>query len=383
MEPGLLGRRPSGTVQRGLTRLPGIDVIRGLCILEVVIHHINIRIRFNQSPMGALLPKWLNNALFWSGSYSVKVFFVVSGFLITSTILARWNSLPEIDLKGFYRLRAARIAPLMLLVITVLSVLQLTGATGFVINPTRTTLPRALLAALTFHVNWLESRVSYLPGAWDILWSLSVEEVFYLAYPVLCRFFRNRWLPIALAVALIIAGPFFRTVLAPNEIASDYAYFANMDGIAIGCIAAILARRVRISPLWGAAIMLYVVTIRYGLPRVGLDVTLLEIGTALAILGLTTPSEPSRWTAPLRRLGRNSYEVYLTHMFVVTTGTTIYMAFGKPIAWAPLWFLGMFLLAAILGDAVAHFYSEPMNRRLRRTQSVRPARPKLGAAASM
>ncbi|MDE3195092.1 MAG: acyltransferase family protein, partial [Acidobacteriota bacterium] len=92
-----MDRRSAGSLRRGLTRLPGIDIIRGLCILEVVIHHINIRIRFNQSPLGAQLPKWLNNALFWSGSYSVKVFFVVSGFLITSTILARWGSLPEID----------------------------------------------------------------------------------------------------------------------------------------------------------------------------------------------------------------------------------------------------------------------------------------------
>lgn len=370
MESGVLDLRPPRTLPAGLTRLPGIDIIRGLCILEVVIHHINIRIRFNKSPLGALLPGWTNNALFWSGSYAVKVFFVVSGFLITSTILARWKSLPEIDRKGFYRLRAARIAPLMLAVLAILSVLHLAGATGFVINPARTTLPRALLAALTFHVNWLETRVSYLPGAWDILWSLSVEEVFYLGYPVLCRFFRNRWLPIVLAASLIIAGPFFRTVLAPNEIGSDYAYLANMDGIAIGCITAVFASRIRISAYWGAAIMLYVVTVRYGLPKAGLDVTLLEIGTALTILGLTSPGTPSRWTLPMRWLGRNSYEVYLTHMFVVTTGTTLYTALGKPIAWAPLWFLGMFLAAAVMGDLVARFYSEPLNRKLRAKRSL-------------
>lgn len=365
MESGLLDLGPARTLRRGLTRLPGIDVIRGLCILEVVIHHINIRIRFNKSPLGSFVPDWANNTLFWSGSYAVKVFFVVSGFLITSTILARWKSLPEIDLKGFYRLRAARIAPLMLVTLTILSVLHLAGATGFVINPARATLPRALLAALTFHVNWLESRVSYLPGAWDIVWSLSVEEIFYLAYPALCRYFRNKWQPITLAGALIAAGPFFRTVLAHNEIASDYSYLSNMDGIAIGCLAAMAASRVRIKPYWGAALMLYVVTVRFGLPRTGLDVTLLEIGTALAILGLTAPNTPSRWTAPLRWLGRNSYEVYLTHMFVVTAGTTLYNAVGKPIAWAPFWFLGMFATAAALGGVAARFYSEPLNRKLR------------------
>ncbi|MDE3194725.1 MAG: acyltransferase, partial [Acidobacteriota bacterium] len=235
----------------------------------------------------------------------------------------------------------------------------------------------------TFHVNWLESRVSYLPGSWDILWSLSVEEVFYLAYPVLCRFFRNRWLPVGLASALIFAGPFFRTVLAANEIGSDYAYLANMDGIAIGCIAAALVARVRVRSWWGAAIMLYVVTVRVWLPKAGLDVTVLEIGTALAILGMTAPSEGSGWTVPLRWLGRNSYEVYLTHMFVVTTGTTLYTAMGKPIAWAPAWFAGMFVVAAILGDLIARLYSEPLNRSLRRDRTGWPARRNRTAAASM
>ena len=64
-------------------RLESVDFLRGLCAFLVVIHHINLRIKFNKSSFGVLLPDDLNRALFWTGSYSVKVFFVVSGFLIT------------------------------------------------------------------------------------------------------------------------------------------------------------------------------------------------------------------------------------------------------------------------------------------------------------
>ena len=59
-------------------------------------------------------------------------------------------------------------------------------------------LGRALLAALTFHIGYLEATRGYLPGGWDILWSLSVEEMFYLAFPLVARLLRKRWLLISL-----------------------------------------------------------------------------------------------------------------------------------------------------------------------------------------
>jgi len=71
----------------------------------------------------------------------------------------------------------------------------------------------------------------------------------------------------------------------------------------------------------------------------------------------------SRWTAPIRWFGRHSYEVYLTHEFVVVWGTMLYMKLRRgPL---PLWFLGILLLTAPLGAIVATYFSEPMNRRLR------------------
>ena len=103
--------------------------LRGLCVLAVVLLHINLRLHFEKSSLGSAIPKPLYPRLiFWSGHDAVKIFFVVSGFLITSTILARWGALPQIDLKAFYRLRAARIAPLLLAILAILSILHLSGA---------------------------------------------------------------------------------------------------------------------------------------------------------------------------------------------------------------------------------------------------------------
>lgn len=346
-----------------MKRSEAIDCLRGLSILAVVAHHINLRLHY-----GALLPDILNRALFWSGSQAVKVFFAISGYLITTNILKRWGTLRDIDVKRFYQLRFARIAPLLLALTAVLSMLHLTGANGFVINPKRASLPRAVLAALTFHVNWLEAHVGYLPGAWDILWSLSVEEAFYFFYPLLCRYVRWRWILWALAAALLVAGPLYRSVWAMNEIASDYAWLANMDCIAIGCIAAVVPKPRRRIPvrIAGIAMIALVIVFRSAARAMGLytyetATTVLAAGAAFVLVS----TDRAPWTRPLRWYGVHSYEVYLTHMFVVTWGTQLFAASGTPLPWAPLWFAGMIGIAGVLGAVVSRTFSEPMNRRLR------------------
>src|SRR5208282_2926445 len=133
------------------------------------------------------LPDQLVSSLVWNGQFGVQIFFAVSGFLITSTTLRRWGSLSRINIRDFYLLRFARIAPLFALLITVLTFLHLAHIKHFVLMPETGGLGRALLAAFTFQVNVLEARRGYLPGSWDILWSLSVEEMFYLFFPPICR----------------------------------------------------------------------------------------------------------------------------------------------------------------------------------------------------
>jgi peptidoglycan/LPS O-acetylase OafA/YrhL len=368
-------------------RVPAIDVLRGLCIIAVVLHHINLRIPFKNSAFGAMLSPAVNRVLFWDGAYGVTVFFVISGFLITTWSLKRWSTPAQINMRQFYRMRFARIMPCLLALLGLLAVLHLTGRYGFVISPQRTTLPRALLAALTFHVNRLESTRGYLPGAWDVLWSLSVEEMFYVFFPILCRTTRNLTAFIAVLSCFVIIGPFARTILTHNSLWQDYGYLACMDGIALGCIAAVVvramqARKINLRPralaglqLSGAALSIFIIAFRQttwvlGLPKAGLNVTVLEFGAALMLIAMQLRFEsgaarPYSINAVLRWFGRNSYEVYLTHMLVVWPMMRIFYDLRQPINSAPLWFLAITALAGILGYVVARFYSEPLNQRLR------------------
>ncbi len=361
-------------------RSAGIDVLRGLLVLLVTLHHIHLRFTIRRFDVDALLPKPVARVVFWSGYFSVITFFVISGFLITNLSLRRWTSLDRISWQQFYRLRFARIAPCLLLLILVLSGLHLAQADGFVIGPDRPGLWRVVLAALAFHVNWLEGHHGYLPGGWDVLWSLSVEEVFYLSFPVVCLGLRSvRGLLVPL-LALVAIGPFNRTALAGREPWEDYAYLSCMDGIAFGCLAALLTAHRRLSlrvlrsmmALGIAAVSLIVVfrsaAWSLGLHQIGLGVSVLELGVALILIALSGGiGSPllARGTGLLRSVGRCSYEIYLTHMLVIL-GLMPFIVASKPgSAWIPVWYVGLLISSVALGWVVHQLYSEPLNRSLR------------------
>jgi peptidoglycan/LPS O-acetylase OafA/YrhL len=406
--------------QKTEQRVPGIDVLRGLCIVAVVLHHINLRIHFRDSTLGQWIGPAANRVLFWNGYYGVRVFFVISGFLIATWSLRRWGTLSQLKRRQFYLMRFARIVPCLLALLVVLSICDLAGVPKFVINPQHTSLGRALLAALTFHVNWLEARTGYLPGAWDVLWSLSVEEVFYVFFPLLCTFLRKQALLIALLFCFVLIGPFAR-VRTHNELWADYGYLACMDGIALGCLAALVSAKIKLGNkanlalrIFGVLLCLFITVFRgtaarLGLYKIGLDVTALEVGAALLVIALQQRFEARgvlthstadakaqssrraaiartiseaffRSTAFLRWFGRNSYEVYLTHMLVVWPMVGLFFYFHQSINRSALWFLATTALTGIAGCAVARFYSEPLNRALR--ARFAPAAPKRATVAA-
>lgn len=369
-------------VKKESGRCAGIDVLRGLSIILVVLHHTNTHMGINHVSFARMLPKPLARILFWNGATGVTVFFAISGFLITSNLLRRWGTLERVRLGDFYRLRMARIAPLLLALLAVLSCLHLAHAREFTIHPAQASLPRALLAALTFHSNWLESARGYLPANWDVLWSLSVEEMFYLFFPLLCVVTRKPRLLTAVLLGFVAVAPFAR-VHYGESLWAEYGYFSCMDAIALGCLAAMavphIPRRdviLRWMAIAGTALMLLVTVVMrtWNLSRIcpplygwQLDNTALALGTSLMLIALSCRNRAGRWpTAPLRWFGRNSYEVYLTHMFVVTWGIQLFVARGLSVTWAPMAYLAMLALSGGLGAILARWYSEPLNRRLRR-----------------
>jgi peptidoglycan/LPS O-acetylase OafA/YrhL len=379
---------------RSWIRLDGVDLLRGLAIFFVLMNHVNMRLLGAKVPYTHGLPPQLVYSLVWNGQFGVQMFFAVSGFLITSTTLRRWGSISSVNIRDFYLLRFARIAPLLLLLLAVLSALHFAHVKNFVVSQKTGGLGRALLAALTFHVNLLEARRDYLPAGWDILWSLSVEEMFYLFFPLACRLFRReRFLLVPLLVFVTI-GPFARSrAFNHNPVWREYSYLGGMDAIALGCLTALFVAKRHLSRpalrtlgVLGAALLIFSLgfSIRaysWGLGRNGLNMTILAAGTCMLIaVAAQTQWRAPRILTPLLRLGQRSYEVYLTHIFTVLGCFSLFIAAGKPMGYVPTLFLAVILLAALLGELVAQGYSEPMNRWLRKRWGDGPA--KLGSVTS-
>ncbi len=270
------------------------------------------------------------------------------------------------------------------------ALLHFAGLQDFVVSAKTGGLGRALLAALTFHVNVLEARRGYLPGNWDVLWSLSVEEMFYLFFPIAAWLLGRVKLFIPFLFVFIVLGPFGRTVLAHgNDTWQEYSYLGGMDAIALGCLTALIVSRGRFSPAalralaWIGSALVFGMLAFSGFPflfplgATGLEETIIAIGACMVIIA----AAHTQWRCPnvllpFRRMGQRSYEVYLTHMFVVFAFFHLFLALGKPMWFVPLFFLFTIVVATVLGDLVAGFYSDRMNATLR----ARWGEGKLGSA---
>jgi peptidoglycan/LPS O-acetylase OafA/YrhL len=370
-------------------RFDTIDVLRGLSILAVVLLHTWIRFYFASLDASVGMPQWLSHILFRQGGNGVTVFFAISGFLITTTSLRRFGSLANMRPAIFYRIRFARIGPPLFLLIAILSTLAIAGVEGFVVK--HGTLHGAVLSALTFTLNHYEAVNGYLPANWDVLWSLSIEETFYLFFPLTCILFLQRkaglWLWITLLTTFIILGPFGRTIWAHTDIAAEKSYLGGMSPIALGCLTALLTAHLQkrlprrrilyVVEALGIFLLVWMVAwprwhwlhpLMHRIGISGVDDTLLALGTCLVMLAsVLLHQKGSHFTTPIRWFGRHSYEIYLTHEFLVILGVELYLKLNAqhhagPL---PLWFIGILLLTAPLGWLVARFFSEPLNRALR------------------
>ena len=146
-----------------------MDVLRGLAILFVVLNHVHMRLVIAHIPYVAATSKPLIASLVWNGQFGVQIFFAVSGFLITSTALRRWGTPSNVRLRDFYLLRVARIAPMLLVLLALMTVLHCANVSPFVVSEKTGGIRRALLAALTLHVNLLQAQRGWLPANWGVL----------------------------------------------------------------------------------------------------------------------------------------------------------------------------------------------------------------------
>jgi peptidoglycan/LPS O-acetylase OafA/YrhL len=291
--------RASTSPSRKLGYVPALDGLRGVAVTLVVLHHADV------------LP---------GGYIGVDVFFVLSGFLITSLLLEEHDARGRISLIGFYARRARRILPALLaLLLAYLAVVGLAGGSGV----------RAVAFAGFFTGNAVQAFVvpnplSHAGLGLAHLWSLAEEEQFYLLWPVaLVVLARTRRLIPALALVLA-AVMVWKGVLAADGARFDRIYYGpdtHADGLLAGALLAAFRWR---KPL------------RVPEPIPMLSFALLFVGSMIGLLsdagwlyiwpflllgcvGMTAAAAADTRMAtllslrPLVGLGKMSYSLYLWH----------------------------------------------------------------------
>jgi len=314
-------------------RIPSLDGLRALSIAAVLLGHLTGTLGFPS----AVTPIVNGRGTLPFAHTGVRVFFVISGFLITGLLLHETERTGTIDVPRFYLRRTLRIFPAY---IALLVVLVLLDATGVVQIPTRD-----FWHAWTYTMNYDGQRV------WDVghLWSLAVEEQFYLVWPAVVLLAGSRRSALRIALGVIVVAPIIRVIEASTTALPSID--TSFDAIAAGCVLA-LSRdtlmthawyRRAVASRWIALVLIVaglVASIRYR-PGLLIGETLMNVGIALAVdrcvrrptgrFGRLLNARPVVW------IGTLSYSLYLWQQpFINRTSHATVATFPLNIALAVL-----------------------------------------------
>ena len=277
-----------------------------------------------------------------AGRYGVPLFFVLSSYLITELLIREHQKTGTIDVLRFYLRRALRIWPLYVVFVVAVSALlrKALGPDAFPSN--------YLAALLLFFGNWAMMR-GWGPAAGDLLtgplWSVSIEEQFYLVWPLLLRVVgvgRIRRLALAM-VMLAVAARLAMDLAGARDTTVWYSSFTWMDAIGTGALLAVSLRGevYRVTPpvrvlllaagpgLWLAAAVLFNM-----LPAYSIFYPLIVAGSVslfLSAAGSRAFAHPA-----LVYLGRRSYGLYVLHTAGLALASFVFPPLSIPNALAGL-----------------------------------------------
>jgi peptidoglycan/LPS O-acetylase OafA/YrhL len=327
--------------------MPELDSIRGVAVLAVILYH-GLRWARDLSPYPVSQMRFLS--VMTLGQFGVNLFFVLSGFLITGLLLDS-RSRPDYY-RRFYIRRALRILPLYYGVLLVLAA-------------TRITSKSFLIMSLLYVPNL--SQIFGITMSYAVLWSLGVEEHFYLLWPAVTRAIGRRQLMLV-AAAIVVVSPILRLLCYYHAVRTDfltsdcgfYTWNAS-DGLACGAFLAAIVRafqsnRRRLLQTSSSFFLLSGIVAVAGFPF-GIITRRTPVGAAIqsspvnffcaGLVGafLLIGTGPWKWLVNwgwLRFLGYISYGLYLLHLLAFVAYDWLAARFAPNLVvgagqWGVLW----------------------------------------------
>lgn len=356
-----------------LKYLPALDGIRACAFAIVFVSHAGL---------GNVVP----------GGLGVTIFFFLSGYLITTLLRAEWENTGTVSLSGFYKRRALRIVPPLYLVMLI----------GWTLDwfhvPTHEANSFGLLSILFYFYNYAvflkHSVGDIVPVGLNVVWSLMIEEHFYLIFPFVFLYAKKRGVAMSsfaralIGVCLLVL--LWRCVLVfhfHTSVTSQFGWTyaatdARFDSILWGCVMAVAlnpwcgdgnrffdARRGQLA-LGGTVLVLLTLAWREPYFRETLRYTLQ--GIALIPIFYYIVSAPRSWLGralalpAVRWLGWVSYTMYLSHLMVID----ILIAYLGRKIWIVM--PCSFVIAGVFAEAVRQWVENPL-RNLKRKKHLEVA----------